>query len=177
MKQIFINIFLGMLPEVLFFTMFLIYSKKIKEKRTILFVLIILNYIGTGILNTYSIYSYIIFIIFEYVILKLLYKEKVELIDVFLITISHIYLFIISISCYKIFADYNIALLTNRLLLLMPFVFKNKLNYLYEEYKKLWNRNNNNNKIRSISLRNISLIFLNIFIVASDLVCIYISNI
>ena len=35
MKQVFINIFLGMLPEVLFFTMFLIYSKKIKEKKNL----------------------------------------------------------------------------------------------------------------------------------------------
>lgn len=176
MKQLLINIFLGMLPEALFFTMFLICSKKIKEKRIILFILIVLNYIGTGVLNTYSIYSYVLFIILQYTILKLLYKEKTEWIDVFLVTISHIYLFIIAISCYKVFSDYKIALLVNRLLLLVPFIFRNKLNYLYEEYRKLWNRNSNN-KIKSITLRNISLIFLNIFIFASDLVCIYISNI
>lgn len=176
MEQILINIFLGMLPETLFFTMFLIYSKKIKEKRKSLFVLIILNYIGTGVLSTYSIYSYVLFIILQYAILKLLYKEKIEWIDAFLITISHIYLFIIAISCYKIFGNYKIALLVNRLLLILPFIFRNKLNHFYEEYKKLWNRNSNN-KIKSITLRNISLIFLNIFIFASDLVCIYISNI
>lgn len=175
MKQILINVFLGMLPEVLFFTMFIIYAKNIKEKRWLLFGFIILNYLGTGILSVYSIYSYVLFMIFQYVIIKILYKEDVEYIDIFLITISHMYLFLISLICYKGFSNYNIALLVNRLLLIVPFLLRNKLNYYYKKYRKSWNRSEDN-KIRSISLRNMSLITLNLFIFVSDIVCIYISS-
>ena len=175
MKQLLINIILGMLPEVIFFTIFLTACKNIKRKRFSLLILTILNYIGTGALTTYSIYSYVFLIIFQFLFMKLLYKKEVEYIDVFLITISHIYVFIISIACYKLINNYYIAFIIDRILLYVPLLFKNKLIYMYQQYAKLWNRNKDI-KISSISLRNISLITLNVFLFLSDFVCTYISN-
>lgn len=175
MKQLVVNAFLGMLPEVIFFVVFLTTCKNINKKRIKLLLLNILNYIGVGALTTYSIYSYVFLIIFQFIIMKILYKEEVEYIDVFLISISHIYIFIIAIACYKLISNYYIAFIIDRILLFLPLLFKNKLTYLYQQYIKLWNRNENN-KIRSISLRNISLIGLNIFLFLSDFVCTYITN-
>lgn len=176
MKEIILSIVFGMLPESLFFTIFLVLAKGIKERKKELFGLIIINYLLTGILVFYSIYSYFLFIIFQYIIIKILYKEKVECIDIFLIIISHIYLFLISILCYKVVNNYYIAFIINRVLLFVPFIFRKHFNELYNKYRRLWNRNDNN-KIKSISLRNISLISLNIFIILSDIVCVYISKI
>ncbi len=175
MEQLLVNAFLGMLPEVIFFVVFLTTCKNINKKRIKLLLLNILNYIGVGALTTYNIYSYVFLIIFQFIILKILYKEEVEYIDVFLISISHIYVFIIAIACYKLINNYYIAFIIDRILLFLPLLFKNKLTYLYQQYIKLWNRNENN-KIKSISLRNISLIGLNIFLFLSDFVCTYITS-
>ena len=174
MTQLVVNLFLGMVPEVIFFCVFLTTCKEIKNKFLSLFILNILSYIGAGILTSYSIFSYILYIFAQYVILKLLYKDKIEYIDVFLITISHVYVFIIGLVCYKLVNNYYVAFILDRILLFVPFIFSKKLKNIYQLYKKAWNRNKEN-KIRSISLRNISLIILNVFLFLSDLVCTYIS--
>ena len=62
-------------------------------------------------------------------------------------------------------SNYFIVLIFNRIALFIPFLFKNNFNNLYKKYCKFWNRNDNEKRpIKSLTLRNISLISLNSFI-------------
>lgn len=180
--QILMSVLLGMLPEVLYFTLFLKYTKNLQEKTVKLGLLIGIAYILCMFMQRYQVVYYIIFIALIYVILKLLYKDKAQVTDIFIIATSYFYLTIISFIMSKILyndlSNYNLLLIISRLLLILPFIFRNKFNIIYQKYYKLWNRNDNEIRpLKSITIRNISLILLNILIFVINIVCLYIINI
>lgn len=181
-KTIIMSILFGMIPETLFFTLFLIYTKNIKEKKLKLFISIIFIYILCIFIQRYKIIYYVLFIILFYIILKILYKRKTQIIDIFIIAIMYSYLTIISIICFAFakenFTNYYILMFINRFLLILPFIFKNEFNVLYKKYCNLWNRNDKIDRpIKSITLRNISLILLNLLIFIVNILCIHINEI
>ena len=164
-----ISVFLGLLPEVLYFTLFLSFTKNLKEKRIKLFLLIALSYTLCIFISQYKILFYIIFMFMCYISLKILYKSKTQIIDVFIISVSSIYLtfatFIASLFIKEDLSNYILCYILSRILIFIIFIFKNKFNILYNKYKSLWNRNDAEKRpIKSITLRNISLILLNSFI-------------
>lgn len=174
-----INIFLGMIPEVLFFTLFLIYTKNIKEKQFKLFLLILVAYILCIMINECKVFYYVCFVFLVYIFLKILYKSKVQITDVFLLFGLEFYLYIISLLIYipKNSYQYFICLIINRILLFLPFIFKNKFNILYKKYYKLWNRKyDRKQSIKSITLRTLSLLFVNFIIVLFDIILLYVIN-
>lgn len=177
-----ISILLGLVPEVTYFTLFLIYTKDIKEKRIKLWMLIATAYILCMFIQKYKVIYYILFIVLTYFILKLLYKKKAQIIDIFVFSLAFNYVCIISYFCFlflnKDLSNYYVLFALSRIVLFLPFVFKNKFRIVYKKYCNLWNRNDKECRpIKSITLRNISLISLNIFIILMDLACIYILNI
>lgn len=181
MLQTVISILFGMIPDVLFFTFFIINTKKIKEKKKILAVLIAIAYILCIMIRQYITLYYVTFIIIIYIIMCLLYKKGTQIIDIFVFSISTVYLSFIGFICSIFIKDdlsnyYHISVI-NRLLLFLPFLFRDKFNILYEKYKKLWNRNDKEKRLlKSITLRNISLIFLNIFIFIMNIISISLTN-
>ena len=179
MNNFLMSFFLGILPDVIFLSLFIIFAKSIKTKRTILFILLLIDYIATLIIYRYQTLFYILFIIIEYIILKILYKKDIELLDSFVITFPFLILFLTSCLYYFLIPNYMIACIIHKItLLLLIFLVKNKINIAYKKYKHFWNRNKKEvRKIKSITLRNISLILMYIFIFLSDLVCIYIMNV
>ncbi len=177
--QILISVVLGLLPEVLYFTMFLICTKDIKEKRIKLGLLISIAYVLCMFIQKYKVIYYVLFIALVYAILKLLYKEKTQIIDVFTFSICFGYLCILSSMFYGLSKYFNInyyfCSILLRISMFLPFIFKNKFNKLYRKYCNLWNRNDDIKRpIKSITLRNISLILLNSLILFINLACIYI---
>lgn len=98
-KQILISIILGLIPEVLYFTLFITFAKNFKTKRIKLFLLISIAYIICMFIQRYKILYYVLFVALIYGILKLLYRDEVEIIDVFLIMVTYLYLTIISVFC------------------------------------------------------------------------------
>ena len=67
-------------------------------------------------------------------------------------------------------SNYYYLYVIDRFLLFMPFIFKNKFNVIYKKYCNLWNRNDKEKRpIKSITLRNISLILLNSFIFIANI--------
>ena len=180
--QILMSVLLGMLPEVLYFTLFLKYTKNLQEKIVKLGLLIGLAYILCMFVQRYQVVYYILFIALVYSILKLLYKNKAQIIDVFVIGIASVYITFISTFCYIIVNNnlilYYLMAFISKICLFIPFIFKNKFNKIYKQYCSLWNRNyNQTNKIKSITLRNISLIILNILVCVIGLLCLHITNI
>lgn len=176
-----VSILFGLIPEVLYFTIFLIYTKNIKEKRIKLFILLSILYFVCMLLQRFMIIYYLLFIVFAYIILKILYKKKTQIIDIFISGVSYLWLSILSVILMnfvdKDFSNYYMILLIQKILLFMPFIFKNKFNILYKKYCKLWNRNDNEKRpIKSITLRNISLILLNSFIFLLNIAIINIIN-
>lgn len=176
-----ISILLGLIPEVLYFTMFLICTKNIKEKKIRLFLFMSIIYFTCMLVQQYQIIYYVLFIGLVYLLLKILYKDKTQIIDVFIISLSSLYLTILASLSLMLFTDdlsnYYFLYVVSRILLFLPFIFKNKFNQLYKKYCTLWNRNDKVKRpIKSITLRNISVISLNSLIVILNLAIIEIIN-
>lgn len=165
------SIIFGLIPETLYFTLFLIFAKDIKEKKIKLFLLISLSYILCIMTIRYKLLLYTIFIFSMYIILKILYKKRAMITDIFLFTISMTYLVIISYVFYILRSYINldgfISYIIARILLFIPIiVFKNIFNNVYKIYCKFWNRNDDEKRpIKSITLRNISLMTINLLII------------
>lgn len=181
--QILSSILFGLIPEVLYFTLFICFTKNIKEKRIKLFLLISLAYILCMFIQRYKVVYYVLFIALIYLILKLLYKEKVQIIDVFVFSVSFSYICIISFIFSRFLVEnlsnYYIIMLINRIFIFVPLLFKNRFNKIYNYYNILWNRSKNKNEkrpIKSITLRNLSLILLNLLIFFINLATINIIN-
>lgn len=179
--NILLNILLGVIPETLFFTLYLIYTKNLENKKMKLFLGILIIYILCITINRFKILYYVSYIFLVVIFLKILYKEKTQIIDIFVFSISTIYLSFLGLLCSKFvnnnYIMYYIMLILNRILLFVPFIFKNKFNFLYKKYCGLWNRNDNIKRpIKSITLRNISLITLNIFIFIMNIISVSMTN-
>lgn len=173
---------LGMLPEVLYFTLILTRTKSIKEKRILLFLLIAISYCLCILVQNFKILFYILLIVLIYISLKLVYKKKVQIIDVFIISTSYLWVAILSILLLvflnKDNSNYWLLYSLDRLFLFIPLIFSKQFNKLYKKYCGLWNRNDKENRpIKSITLRNISLILLNGFIFLLNISIINIINV
>ncbi len=150
---------LGMLPDAIYFTMSLIVAKNIKERRFILFTLICISYAGLVMITRYNTMYYFLFIFVLYGILMMVYKDKTQITDIFLIVFSAIYLSILSPICYFVTDNYVVSTILNRILLFIPFLGKKYIRKLYVKYNNSWNRNDfAKRKIKSITLRILSVI-------------------
>lgn len=156
------SLLLGMLPEVLFVTFFLILTKNIKEKKLKLFSLLMVGYVLLIMICRFQLLFYVLYIAYTYICLKILYKSHI--IDVFVCSLAYAYLTVCSLVGFKVTSNYYVGYLIHLIMLYAIFIFKNKFNFLYTNYKKLWNRNDKQ-KIKSLTLRNISLLIVNIVIV------------
>lgn len=168
MIRIILSLILGILPQTLFFEFFVINIKGIKKKRLLLFILLYILCILLNMIIRYNLYLYLLYTPLYYVILKLLYRNKVQIIDVFIIALSFAVMMTISALCSLIYKNnynlYWIAYIVNNILLFATLLFKKHFQKFYKFYCRNWNRKDGN-KIRSITLRNISLISLNAYIV------------
>lgn len=179
--RILLSIIMGLIPEVLYFTLFLIYTKKLNEKRLKLFLLISVSYFICILVQKLQILFYILLIALIYISLKILYKKKTQIIDVFIISLAYLWIAIISAVSLLFLTDnqysFYILYIISRILMFIPFIFRNKFNILYKKYCKLWNRNDKEKRpLKSITLRNTSLILLNGFIFLLNITIINIIN-
>lgn len=175
----FLTTVFGIIPEALFFTIFIVIAKDIKEKRIALFTCLALNYWICKVVLHRSFWFYLLYTILMLLILKVLYKDTV-IIDIFLFSISSLVLMVVGGLCYLIFRflnfNYWVLYTINRIFtFVFLFVCKKQIRNLYVEYRKSWNRNKEN-KFRSISVRNVSLILLNIMLYILNLSVMYLST-
>lgn len=180
--QLIISLVLGLLPEVAFLTLFLIYTKNLKTKRIYLAIFISVIYLICMFIDKYKLYYYILFLVLIYIALKILYREKIQIIDSFVIGLGYSYICILASISLMLFTDdlsnYGILYIISRILLFLPFIFRKKFNELYEKYVTFWNRNDEIKKpIKSITLRIISLIGINLLVYIVDLALIKIATI
>lgn len=155
------------LVEPIYFSLFLIMAKDIKHKRLLFISIMIFEYLMLTSLIEYNVWLQLLYTFMIYINLKVLYKEKAQITDIFLFAFASVILIVISIFSYFVvyftIGIYDIALILNRMLLIIfLFVSKSVVRKTYKEFYSLWNRHGNPNKVKSLTLRNISIIIFNI---------------
>lgn len=155
------------LLEPIYFSLFLIIGKDLKKKRLLLTLIMIFEYVMLTSIIQYNVWFQFIYTFLAFINLKVLYKEKSQITDIFLFTAASIFLIIISIVCYisilYTIKNYYVALILNRIIIFsFIFVFRKQIRKLYKDFYSLWNRHSKPNKIKSLTLRNISVISFNV---------------
>lgn len=159
------ELLLGQIPEAIFFALFMIYAKGIKEKRVLFTILMIIEYLLLKYSFPFNWIFQIGYMVTTFLTLKVLYREKSQITDVFILLISYIVMIISSAICFLIFRPNTLlAVIINRIILfVLIFVFKDKLINIQKLYKRLWNRtSNSNNKIKSTTFRSLNIVIFNI---------------
>lgn len=156
---------LGIIPEVFMFYFYVINIKKLKDKKFICFVGFLAVYIISKFIFRYSVYFNLACIFGFYIILKILYKDKAKITDIFLMSFVSLMLILTSIFTYFVIKDYWISLCFNRIFVILEILFSFFDTDIYQKYMNCWNRNKQNpNKIKSLTLRNISIITFNFMV-------------
>ena len=163
-----LEVLLGQIPEAIYFALFMIFVKQLKEKRVLFIILMIAEYLLLKVFIKYNMWFQISYTFMNFLILKLLYKEKAQITDIFTFTISSIVLILISFVSYfiiwKTIGNYLIAAIINRLLLIIFLLITHKKLYNIQKlYKKLWNRQDNKkHKVKSTTFRAINVVVFNL---------------
>ena len=169
----FLFILFGVLPEVLFYFYFFVIGKDLKkDKKALVFLAsLFITYMGIKMFFKYSIYFHLLYISLNMIVLKILYGKSIKTTDIFLFSTSLLVIATLSAIAYYAIPNYAVALVVNRISLLLTIIFfKKHIRELYLKYNSLWNRNRQNpNKIRSLTIRNISIIVFNLMIFGIDL--------
>ena len=162
-----IELVLGQLPEAIYFALFMIYAKNLQNKKLLFSLTVITEYFILKYLFKYNIWFHVSYTFMLYAILKVYYKEKAQITDIFTFMIGSLILMIITIPVYFIiniiYPNILLVALFSRLIL---FTLLFKLNYkLYKIqnlYKKFWNRNDKyKKKIKSVTFRCWNLVVFN----------------
>lgn len=170
-----ILVFLISLPvEILYLTMAMSYAKGIKQHRVKLYVLLLISGVLCSLICRWQLWYYLAYIASAYLIMRILYKSHIS--DLFVFSIFFAWIAITSYLGFAISNSMVIGYIVQRILMFGIFAFKGKFNKWYKTYRELWNRRNDN-RIKSITLRNISLIFLNAFIVFMNFFLIFLNKI
>lgn len=159
------ELLLGQIPEAIYFALFMIFTKQLKEKRVLFVLLMIIEYLLLKSFIKFSMWFQMAYTAFTYVILKVLYKDKAQITDIFTFTIGSISLIFVSAISFGIFRpNMIVGAIINRVILIIFFIFLyDKLPYIQKVYKKLWNRNDKvKNKIKSATFRSINVVIFNL---------------
>ena len=164
-----ILVFLEKIVEAIYFAMFLLIGKDIKNKKLLFIGIMVFEYLALKHFIKYNVWFQIIYTFMSFVNLKVLYRHKAQITDIFLFTIASVVLIVISILCSSVviitqnYNLYYIMLIINRLLMLsFLFAFKKQIRDLYYKFMERWNKHTKPNTIKSLTLRNISIIVFNI---------------
>ena len=168
------QLLLGQIPEAIYFALFIILVKNIKEKRVLFTVLMILEYVFLKYFLVYNIWFQVMYFILSFIIMKMLYRDKTQVTDIFTLGIASIILVITSAIPYVIiyFTIHNmlIYVILNRIIIFtLLFVFRYKLQNINKLYYKLWNRNNKPKKMKTTTFRALILVIFNISFVIINL--------
>lgn len=169
---------IGQIPEAIFFALFLIFAKQLKEKRVVFTSIMVVDYVLLLNLLPYNIWSQLLYIVLTYLNLKILYRERAQITDIFTFTIASILVIVMSAISYIIVASTikNIicaTILCKILMFLFLYLFRNKLYKITCLYKKTWNRYKNKTKIKSTTFRSMNIIIFNIMFYIIHLGMIY----
>lgn len=174
-----LEILLGQVPEAIYFALFIIFTKQLKEKRIIFVLVTILEYVLLFNIRPFTIWIHVAFFVVTYLLLKILYKEKSQIIDVFTLMVASLTIIIASALCYFVMwnlsHNYILTTVVNRFVL-FAFLFgiRNKLPNIQNLYKHLWNRNDKIPKhMKSTTFRALNMVLFNLMFIAINIGLLY----
>lgn len=159
---------LGQIPEAIYFALFMINTKQLKEKRLLYVVLMIIEYLLLTAVIKFNVWMQVLYTVISFIILKFLYKERAQVTDIFTFTIASIVLILISAISFGIISmtirNKMVAyIIKNVLMLIFIVVTRNKLTRIQKLYRKLWNRNDKvKKKMKTTTFRSLNVIIFNI---------------
>ena len=144
-------IFLEKVLEAIYFSLFLIFGKNLKEKRILFTILMVFEYLLLKQFFHFNVAFQFSYTFMTYLTLKVLYKEKAQITDIFLFAAASIILIISSVFCYLIvwftIKVYMVTLITNRIFIFAFLYFMRKhIRNCYVKFYSLWNRRHNTKK-------------------------------
>lgn len=163
-----LELLLGQIPEAIYFALFMILTKQLKSKRCLYVILMIIEYLLLKQFIQFDMWFQIAYTIIQFIILKVLYKEKAQVTDIFTFAIASI---ILILSCAVLYFiiwatinNYIVYVILNRILLvLFLLVCRNKLPKIQKLYKRLWNRNDKiKTKMKSTTFRALNVVISNV---------------
>lgn len=170
-----ILVFLISLPvEVMYLTMAIAYAKDIKRHRLKLYILLLVFGVLCSLICKWQLWYYIFYFVFVYFILRYLYKSHIS--DIFIFLVFFAWIAITSYISFSLFNNIVLGYIFQRGMMFSIFFLRKNFNSWYKLYRELWNRRNDT-RIKSITLRNISLVLLNSFIVFMNYMLIFLNNI
>lgn len=144
--MIYLEILLGQIPEAVYYSLFFIFAKDLKGNKNVLFTLLmILSYIIIEKLTGVTYLFTLFYCIGTYFITKLIYKDKSNIIDIFLFIFSFLFIGTINIPC--LFLNliikniYFVCILSKIICFILIFLLRNKIRKFYLKFGSLWNRN------------------------------------
>lgn len=169
-----LEIVLGQIPEAVYFALFMIFVKKLDNKRLLFTTLMTIEYIFLKCFLVYTTWFQIMYFVLAFVIMKILYKDKANITDIFTLGIASVILIFSSFTSYILtyFTFKNMiigAILVKIITFTLLFVFKNKLFKINTLYKKLWNRSETKYKMKSTTFRALNLVIFNFSFVIINL--------
>ena len=179
MKVNILEMLLGQVPEAIYFALFMIFTKRLKEKRVLFTILMVIEYLLLIRAIPYNLYSRIGYFVTTFLTLKILYKEKSQITDVFILAIASIILILIDIPLYLVISlfcsNYIVFVVTERIIIFILLILtRYKLPTIQKLYKKLWNRNDKEKKkIKSTTFRSLNVVLFNLSFYALNLIMIY----
>ena len=152
----------------------MILVKGLKEKRFIFTISMVIEYLLVLNVLPYSIWSYVLYFVLSFLLLKILYKDKSNVTDIFTIGIASVIIIIVSIFSYFIVSLFSTNVIIGNLcqkaiLFFIILVYKSYLPKINNIYKKLWNRSKHSYKIKSTTFRVLNLIVFNFSFVVINL--------
>lgn len=170
------ELFLGQIPEAVYFALFLIFTKELKTKRILFTILMAVEYLLLKSFIHFDMWFQIGYVIMTFLTLKVLYKDKAQITDVFTFGIASIILIILSAISFLIFGpDMKLVTITNRILLILFLALTHKLlPNIQDLYNKLWNRNDAiSKKVKSTTFRALNAVVFNLMFVIINLGVLY----
>ena len=173
------QLLLGQIPEAIYFALFMIFTKQLKEKRMLFTVLMILEYVSLKLVFPFNMWFHILYFGISFIVMKILYKERCQITDIFTLGIASLVMITINLITYILFlkltGSYIITVIINRnSLCIALFSLRNKLSKIQNIYKLFWNRNDKIPKpMKSTTFRCINLVIFNLMFYAINICIIY----
>lgn len=169
----------GNLFEIFFITVMFYKIKGLKDKKILLFIVTFITYFLSGFITSYSYNNqylfYILFNVIYFFMLKLIYKKSINIVDFFIIYYIEMILNFSCLILLKIFEYNYISYILNRIILFVLMLISSKFNNFYKFYCYNWNRHKDN-KIKSITVRNITIISCNLMLYIINYFVLYYMN-
>lgn len=169
------EVMLGQIPEALFFALFMILSKKIKSHRLSFISLMIVEYLLLMNILPFNLWSRILYFVVTYIILKMFYKERAQITDIFTMGIASLLMLAINIVLFFTIKNNIAYVIIDRLLLFLSlFLLRNKLPKIQLLYKKLWNRNDKiKKKMKTTTFRALNAVTFNFMFFIINVLLLY----